>query len=231
MLKLYCYPKMFGLPDNNPFGLKVDTFLRLAKIDYEIINTINTENVPRKQLPCIEINNNVISDSNKIINFLTREFKIELNNHLTPLQNNIAFLITRTLDCNLYWIMSYSRWQDDRFWPLFKAAFLKFYPDINDESLDKGRKYNTERYYYQGIGRYDVAEVYNSGLNDLQIIVNLLDNNRFIFGDKFSTIDATIYGYLANIYYFEIDTPLREYLIKNAKLTRYINNIRSLLDY
>lgn len=33
MVILYTYPQMFGLPDNNPYGLKVDTFLRLVKID------------------------------------------------------------------------------------------------------------------------------------------------------------------------------------------------------
>ena len=36
MITLYSYPPMFGLPDNNPFGLKVDTFLRLTQIEYSL---------------------------------------------------------------------------------------------------------------------------------------------------------------------------------------------------
>lgn len=35
MITLYLYPELFGLPDNNPFGLKVDTFLQLTNIDYK----------------------------------------------------------------------------------------------------------------------------------------------------------------------------------------------------
>ena len=26
---------------------------------------------------------------------------------------------------DLYWVMSYSRWKDERFWPLFRAALLR----------------------------------------------------------------------------------------------------------
>ena len=53
MITLYSYPPMFGLPDNNPFGLKVDTFLRLTQIEYSLKHIINTKDAPRGQLPYI----------------------------------------------------------------------------------------------------------------------------------------------------------------------------------
>ena len=34
MLTLYSYPELFGVADNNGYGLKVFAFLRLCKIDF-----------------------------------------------------------------------------------------------------------------------------------------------------------------------------------------------------
>ena len=35
-----------------------------------------------------------------------------------------SLLVTRLLD-DLYWVMSYSRWQDERFWPAFPRGFMR----------------------------------------------------------------------------------------------------------
>src|SRR5690348_10371118 len=118
MITLYSYPELFGLPDNNPFGLKVDTFLRLAKIDYKQEHLVNTQNAPRGQLPYLNDGGNIITDSNVILQHLAKNY-VDLDRDLSEAQKNIHFLITRMLDNHLYWVMSYSRWQDDKFWPLF----------------------------------------------------------------------------------------------------------------
>lgn len=69
MITLYLYPEMFGLPDNNPFGLKVDTFLKLAKINFETNHILDTKDAHRGQLPFINDNGRIITDSNYIIQF------------------------------------------------------------------------------------------------------------------------------------------------------------------
>lgn len=111
------------------------------------------------------------------------------------------------LDNHLYWIMSYSRWQDPQFWPLFKMAFLENFPQLTEDALENPRKHNIEKYYYQGIRRYESADIYQMGIDDLQIIDKLLGNHKFLSGEKIHTLDICCYGFLANIYYFE--TPLK----------------------
>lgn len=115
MIILYLYPKMFGLPDNNPFGLKVETFLRLAQIDFEAKHILDTKDAPRGQLPYIDDNGRVITESNHIIHYLSEKYDTQLDNDLTVQQKTNHFLITRMLDNHLYWVMSYSRWQDERY--------------------------------------------------------------------------------------------------------------------
>ena len=43
---------------------------------------------------------------------------------------------------NLYWVMSYSRWKDERFWPLFRNALLREHPRLTPEALGKAREFN-----------------------------------------------------------------------------------------
>ncbi|WED42455.1 glutathione S-transferase family protein [Legionella cardiaca] len=231
MLILYSYPQLFGVPDNNPYGLKVDTFLRLAKINYRLEPIVDTKNAPRGQLPYIEDDGQIVTDSNNIIHFLSDKYHIGLDDDLTEIQKNLHFLVTRMLDNHLYWVMSYSRWQDERFWPLFKAEFLQQLPELTESSLEKGRKYNLQRYYYQGISRYSEDEIYQSGTQDLAIINSLLADKKFFFGNEVHVIDACCYGFLANIIYFDIQTPLKDFIINKTLLTQYTHRIRQLLDY
>lgn len=231
MITLYSYPQLFGLPDNNPFGLKVDTFLRLAKIPFQTQHIIDTKDAPRGQLPYIMDQETVITESNFIIKYLSKKYDILLDLHLTESQKNIYFLITRMLDSHLYWVMSYSRWQDERYWPLFKSEFLKQLPQLSEEDLERFRKYNIQKYYYQGVGKYSAEEIYSSGIDDLKCLNEFLNNNPFFFGEHFSTIDACCYGFLANIYYFEINTPLRDFIKSQKKLEHYVRRIRERFDY
>ncbi|MBL7479563.1 glutathione S-transferase family protein [Legionella bononiensis] len=231
MITLYSYPQLFGLPDNNPFGLKVDTFLRLAKIPYQHEHILDTKNAPRGQLPYLIDGQETVTDSNMIISYLIEKYKISIDKALTKEQKHTHFLITRMLDSHLYWVISYSRWQDEQFWPLFKNEFVKQLQDMPESILDNARSYNIEKYNYQGIGRYSKEEIYQSGIDDLSVIHALLADNDFIFGKTVHSLDACCYGFLANIYYFDINTPLKEFIVKNAKLARYINKVRELLMY
>ena len=65
---------------------------------------------------------------------------------LTPKQRATNLLITRTLD-DLYWVMSYSRWKDERYWPQFRDALKREHPGVTDDALMKAKEYNAQRYY------------------------------------------------------------------------------------
>lgn len=230
MLQLFAYPELFGIPDNNPFGLKVDTFLRLNKVPYQLNHILDTSDAPRGQLPYIEHNGTIITDSNRIIDYISTEYQLGNDNSLTDQQRALHSLIVSMLDNHLYWVMSYSRWQDDEFWPHFMAEFLRCFPDTPKEALLKARSYNIGKYHAQGTGRYARDEVYQSGTNDLQTLATLLGTKAYLFGDQPHNIDACCYGFLANIFYFDIDTPLKGF-IEQSNLRGYVERIRSQLGY
>ena len=129
------------------------------------------------------------------------------------------------LDNHLYWVISYSRWQDPTFWPIFKKVFLDTVVGITEEDLNKSQKYNQEKYHYQGIGRYNLSEIYDMGIQDLKVIAYYLGDKKYIFGDAIHTIDCGCYGFLANIYYADMDTPMKKFICTTPNLVDYIENI------
>lgn len=231
MITLFSYPPLFGIPDNNPFGLKVDSFIRFTQIPYTHKHIMDTSQAPRGQLPYLTDEQNLFTDSNKIIAHLDKKYKINLDNGLSLEQINIRFLIIRMLDNHLYWVMSYSRWQDEDNWPLFKAEFLRYSENVTEELLDNARMSNIEKYRWQGIGKYSKEYIYHSGIEDLQSINEYLSDKQFLFGNDVRIIDLCCYGFLANIYYFKIPTPLKEYIMSKPNIIDYIERIRAKLNY
>ena len=53
MLTLYSYPELFGVADNNGYGLKVFAFLKLAGVPFTHEHVFDASTAPRGQLPYI----------------------------------------------------------------------------------------------------------------------------------------------------------------------------------
>ncbi|MDN7180040.1 glutathione S-transferase N-terminal domain-containing protein [Caballeronia sp. SEWSISQ10-4 2] len=225
MITLFSYPELFGLEDNNPYGLKVFAFLKLCGLPFDHRHILDTKSAPRGQLPYIVDDEESIGDSDAIVAHLKRKYSLTIDGSLTNAQQDLHLLIRRTLD-DLYWVMSYSRWRDPRFWPLFKEAFLKTHSGITADSLDAAQKFNFERYHYQGIGRFEPDEAYARGIADLQAIANLLGDNEFMFGPEPGSIDASVYGFVANVFFYDIDTPLKQFVLAQPNLVRHCHAVR-----
>jgi glutathione S-transferase len=224
MLTLYSYPDLFGVADNNPFGLKVFAFMRLCGLAFEHRHVLDTSLAPRGQLPYLVDGEDTIGDSDSIIAHLTRQYDLDIDRGLSQKQSNLDYMVRRTLD-DLYWIMSYSRWRDERFWPSFRDAVLAAHPDIQASDLEAAREYNRLRYHYQGIGRYQPEQVYARGIANLRVVADLLVDSSYVFGGNPTTIDAAIYGFVANIYFYEINTPLKQYVLSRPALVHHCEAI------
>jgi glutathione S-transferase len=228
MLTLFSYPDLFGVPDNNPYGLKIFAFLKLCHLTFQHSHVFDASQAPRAQLPYLLDDDRVIGDSDAIISYLIKQYDLSIDSGLTSGQRDTGLLIKKLLD-DLYWVMSYSRWKDPRFWPLFKDEILATHPDVTPTALEVARDYNFKRYYYQGIGRYDPDAVYARGVADLEVLGNLLPEIGFLFGAAPSSIDAAVYGFIANIYDFDIETPLKAFLLSKQNLVTHCCEIQAMI--
>jgi glutathione S-transferase len=228
MLTLFSYPDLCGVADNNPFGLKVYAFLKLSGLPFRHEHIFDASKAPRGQLPYLMDDDEVIGDSDAIIAHLIEKYALTIDDGLTPAQRNTHLLVRRALD-DLYWVMSFSRWKDERFWPLFRDIILRSHPGVTIEALETAREYNFKRYYYQGIGRYEPDQAYARGIADLGVLADLLSESEYLFGAKPGSIDAAIYGFIANIYFYEIDTPLKKFLMSREALVAHCTSIHAAL--
>ena len=175
-------------------------------------------------MPYIVDAGETIGDSDAIIAHVTAKHRLTIDAGLTGAQRDTDHLVTRMLD-DLYWVMSYSRWKDERFWPLFRAALLREHPSLTEEGLSKAQEFNFQRYHFQGIGRYAPDAAYARGLADLQVLADLIPASGYVHGSKPTSIDAGIYGFIANIYFYEIDTPLKQFVVAHDNIVRHCRAI------
>jgi glutathione S-transferase len=179
---------------------------------------------PRGQLPYIVDDGETIGDSDAIIAHLIAKYRLTIDDGLSGAERDTDHLITRMLD-DLYWVMSYSRWKDERFWPAFRDALLRQHPSLTEAGLRKAQEFNFQRYHFQGIGRYAPDAAYARGLADLQVLANLIPVSGYVHGPRPTSIDAGIYGFIANIYFYEIETPLRQFVVAHGHIVRYCRAI------
>ena len=94
MLTLYSYPELFGVADNNGYGLKVFAFLRLAGVPFTHEHIFDASKAPRGQLPYIVDDGETIGDSETIIAHVTAKYRLAIDAALTAAQRDTNLLVT-----------------------------------------------------------------------------------------------------------------------------------------
>lgn len=135
---------------------------------------------------------------------------------------------SRLLD-DLYWVMSYSRWKDERFWPAFRDGLPQQHPSLTEEGLLKAREFNFRRYHYQGLGCFAPDSAYARGLADLQVLARRVPQSGYLRGARPCSADAAIYGFIANILFYPIETPLKQFVEAQEDLVWHCREIHAVI--
>ena len=82
----------------------------MAKIPYK--NNYGMTLSSKGKIPWITFNGHGVPDSNFCIEFLNKEFNLDLDEDLTDEQRGASVAFRRMCDENTYWAMVYHRWID-----------------------------------------------------------------------------------------------------------------------
>jgi len=227
MLTLHQYPPVWGLPSLSPFCIKVETYLRMADLPYQVVIENNPRKGPKGKMPMLRDGERIIPDSSFIIDYLREKYAIKLDVSLSAGQKAIAHATQKMIEENLYFVVLYSRWID----PVGKAVvdkeFRQFFPALVSGLALKWIRGNLKKQsYFQGIGRHTRDEVYAVGCRDIMAISHLMGENLFFFGDAPSSVDATVYGFLSTIAGSGFDNPLKKCLSECGNLVNYCERIK-----
>jgi len=223
MIKLFGFGRNLGLIDASPFVVKVHAFLKVAKLPYKTVSGAqNLGKSPKGKLPFIVDGEKTIGDSQLIIEYLSNKYTIDLDEHLDQQQKACSYLITKSLDENLYWCLVWSRWQHEATWQEVKNSFFKGIPFPLSKIVPKiVRKKTLKALQAQGIGRHQEAEIISIADQTFSALSVLLGDQKYFHGETISLLDISAYAFLSSL----IDSKLNNELCVKAR------SYPNLIDY
>jgi glutathione S-transferase len=234
-ISLHNFGAAWGIADPSPFCLKLESFLREAKIAYEVVpfeGRRSFARAPKGKLPFIEDEDGtVIGDSTFIIDQLSRKRDIDMDAPLDDRQRCISFAFRRMLDEHLYWVGVYSRWLDEAGWPIIREALFVSIPGaIRPFAAALARRRVAAALRAQGTGRHSREEIYAQGREDVWALSGLLGDDAYFFAaDRPTLLDLWTHAFVAEIIAPPIDSPLKRATLALVNLTGHYQRLQARL--
>eukprot|EP00759_Apiculatamorpha_spiralis_P046311 PhF_6_TR42772/c1_g3_i1/m.64698 len=230
-------------PDPSPFVLKAETFLRLTKIEYKYKTGGLTTNKSGR-LPGMAVTNGNgekthIEDSQRMIEYLKKEFKLTIDAPLTEEDVLVGKALLEVLQSSLYHCIVRSRWVDNI------AAVIEAYPMglpmiVKNFVIRKlGRKQVISSLNTHGNGDLTNEEYLAVMLNDVKYVELLLKQSaakggKFILassGAQPSSYDACTYAMVSSTINgppAACNTIAAQYVRSSAILQGYLQRVETL---
>jgi len=222
MIKLYQYPSHWDMPNLSPFCMKLETYLRMTRVPFQVVKCPDPRKAPKGKLPFIDDDGAVVADSGMIIDYLKQKYGDPLDAKLSNMQKAHALTLKRLLEEHLYWCMVYSRWIDPANWPMVKQKFFSRLPALTRDLIAWIVRRQTRRQLHmQGVGRHSHAEIYQQGQKDLEAVSAILGEQAFLMGSEPTSIDACAYGFIANILDVPVASPMLDYVKSQQNFIDY----------
>lgn len=228
MIKLHQFARTWGIPNLSHFCCKLETYLRLTGIPYQIVESMPPK-APKGKLPFIEDEGRKISDSDLVIRYLVQKYGDRLDVSLSPSQKAISVAMQRLLEDHLFWITMYTRWQyTEKNWRTNKAAIFGVFPPlIRDVVANVYRVFVRRQIHGHGLGRHSSEEVFQFGRADLDALSDFLGDKPYFMGDKPTLLDASAFGVLVNTLACPIESPVKAHALSKQNLVSFCQRIMS----
>jgi glutathione S-transferase len=227
MITLHQFARTWGIPNLSQFCVKVETYLRIAKLPHQIVVSLPLKG-PRGKLPFIVDGGKKISDSRLIVNYLKLTYGDTLDAHLSPAERAIAKAFQRLLEEHLYWIGMMSRWNyTEANWQANKKAIFGVLPPVaRDLAAFVYRRRIISQILGHGTGRLTAQEAFELGKEDVDALAVFLAEKPYFMGDKPTSLDASAYGILVNTLGCPIESPLKDHALTKQNLIDYCQRMQ-----
>lgn len=225
-LKLFQFPRMFAIPNLSPFCCKLETWLRIARLPYEVVDTPDPRKGPKGKLPFIEDNGVRIADSSRIIDHLKRTRGVDPDAHLDDKQRCIALLVQRTLEEHYAFVLAYTHLLRDEGFRHTRTRFDAVPAIIRPLVTGLAQRQIRTLLWKQGILRHSDEEIVGSALRDWRAVLAFMSSGPFFFGDEPSGLDAIVFGTLATTVLTPIESPIRDFLRAQPQCLVYAERMR-----
>ncbi len=211
-IKLFQFPRLFGIPNLSPFCCKLETWLRIAGLPYEVVDTSNPRKGPKGKLPFIEDGGVRVADTSRIIEHLVKTRGVDPDAHLDRKQRAIALLVQRTLEEHYAFVLAYTHLVSDEGMRHADERFASLPVIARSLVAHLVRRTVKDILWKQGLLRHPHDDIVEAALRDWQAVLAFRSDGPFFFGDRPSGTDAIVFGTLATTVLTPIETPIRDFL-------------------
>lgn len=213
---LHQFPKK-GLraPSASPYVMKLETWLRMAKIKYQNDETI--EFGAKGKMPWITLNGQDVADSQFCIEFLSKKYGINFGAKHTPAALGTAWAFVKLAEESLIRVLALNRYV---FNPDPSATGIPWYYNLILGYVIKKRS------KAQGYGLHSRQEVDQIGDSDMLAINDFIGQKKFLLGDEVCDADASVFCMLVQIYYHERGHMYQYLKDKCPNCVRYIKTMK-----
>lgn len=228
MITLYQFKPSLGDRNPSPFCLKLETYLRMAELPYEVAANADVRKAPKKKLPYIQDDSTTIADSSFIIDYLKQTYGDPLDQHLSLPEQGISLAFRRLMEENLYWVELYARWAEDDNWAVTRKLFFSELPLVLRSIVPSlVRRDILRNLDGHGMGRHSREEIYEIGQRDTKALSDFLSDKPFLMGENPTSLDATGYGFLSNQLQTELPSALSDYTQQFENLKDYCDRMEA----
>jgi glutathione S-transferase len=227
-VKLFQLPGAWGAPSVSPFCIKLETYLRLAKVPFESRNGAPMQS-PNGKVPWGDIDGTVVADSQRVIEHLATHHGVDLDQRLSESEKRRSHALRRILEASTYFGLCWIRWVDEEGFAAYKPVLLKMAPPVlNHLVLPLLRRGVKKQVMAQGTGLLSEQEVHALVLRDFEVLDEALGTKPFVLGDEPTSIDAVLFAFVESLMAFPVEGPSKAAVRDSTRLLEFRARVRAL---
>jgi len=228
VIRLFQFAPALGLPNASPFCMKMETYLRMAALPFELVNSGNVMKAPKHKLPYIDDGGTVVADTTFIIEYLKGRYGDPLDAALSPAERAVATAFQRLIEENLYWAIVQTRWAEPAGWAQTREAFFGTMPaPLRWFVPALARRGLLAEMRGHGMGRHSAAQIHAIGCRDVTAVADFLADRPFMLGEQPTSLDATAHAFLANVLWAPVDSPIQRLARSRPTLQAYCERMKA----
>lgn len=229
-IRVHTFSNLFqGLPAGGPFDLKLLAWLNLAGIPYKHDFQNDTRKGPKGKNPWIALGDERVGDTEIIIQRLGARFGVDLDAGLTPAQAATGHAWRRTFEEHFHQVFE---------WELLVhpagAAFMRTFvtgqmpPLVGSIAFHMMQKGMANQLHARGIARHSPDIIEAKGRRDIDALSAHLGDNPFLVTDRPTVADTAVFGQIAPMMVWPMDTPVARYVRTIPNVVAYCERMRAL---
>eukprot|EP00286_Rhodomonas_abbreviata_P018192 CAMPEP_0181309794 /NCGR_PEP_ID=MMETSP1101-20121128/12217_1 /TAXON_ID=46948 /ORGANISM="Rhodomonas abbreviata, Strain Caron Lab Isolate" /LENGTH=252 /DNA_ID=CAMNT_0023416329 /DNA_START=36 /DNA_END=794 /DNA_ORIENTATION=+ len=232
-LKLHIFQRHAGFPDISPFGVKLESYLRAAKIPYDSVSygEHQMKNSPKKKCPYVQrsdINGGApLGDTKFIMSELVKKGAPDFDAWLSESERAVSAAFRIMLEDNFYWCITWAKWATPEYKKHTAPIFFESAPWILRPIIGRSvRNEMLKALHRQGIGRHTEEEILCIARDQVTALSTLLESKKYMMGDRLCMLDFTAFGMLSYATALPWEHPILELVRKDKRLMDYVARIQ-----